>query len=255
LGASAKNGNSNNDKSSKSSEAGAKNKSKTLNLKNFEKPDKTKGETHAQLHKEKTEKVVKNLEQVANQEESVGNTEVSEEIEKVVLQEEQVQDDTVEAIEEVENDGKAKKFFLGPDYKNLGQLRSSLVHNRNQIRKLTQTMSQVQSPEDAALLQEQLADLMGERARIRTVIDENESSFSLFGWVSRFINSYEETPINEEEENDLVEEVEDAIDNAPTEPEEPVVPTEPVVPGDQPATPVEPTTPTETTPTETIPSL
>ncbi|HPN54983.1 MAG TPA: hypothetical protein PLB52_03585 [Candidatus Moranbacteria bacterium] len=235
------------EKSAKSQE-----KSKTVNLKNFEKPDTSKGQTNAQVHKVKTQAVVENLEQVAVQEESAGNTQVSNQIETVAAVQEQIQPETVAAIEEIESRGKIKTFLVGNDYKNLGQLRSDLVHNRNQIRQLTQTMAQVQNGGDTTLIQEQLATLMQERERIKGIITTNESSFSLFGWVSRFLFNYEQTPINEEEETQLTEEVKDAIDEAATVEE--VAPTT-----ETPATTETPvtTTPTTetTTPTTTTPGV
>lgn len=209
----AKNDNGKNNKSEKTVGVQDKNKSNlTVEFKNFEKPNKAKGETNAQIHKENSQEVVKNLEQVATQEKSSGNTQVSNQIQQVVQEQEQTQEQTTDAISEVESRGKFKTFLLGTDYKNLGQLRSDLVHNRNQIRKLTQTMAQVQNEGDKTLLQEQLTLLMQERERIKNIITTNESSFSLFGWVSRFLANYEQTPINEEEEQDLAEEVDEAID-------------------------------------------
>jgi hypothetical protein len=203
----AKNGNGKSDQE--------KNKAKPVNIKNFEKPDKAKGETNAQVHREKTEEVVQNLEQVVTQEEAAGNSEISGQIGQVVKEQEQTQEQTAEAIEQVEKRGKVKTFLVGTDYKNLGQLRSSLVHNRNDIRKLTQALAQVQGGENTVLLQGQIADLMLERERIKSIIQTNESSFSLFGWVSRFLNNYEQTPVNDKDEADLVEEVEDAVNTVP----------------------------------------
>lgn len=210
----AKNESAKNDNSNKTSQSQVKGKDKTVNLKSFEKPDKTKGQTNAQVHEEKIEKVNEKLGEVSDQEESQGNTEISDQIDQVVTEQEQSQGETVAAIEEVESRGKIKTFLVGTDYKNLGQLRSSLVQNRNQIRKLTRTMSQVQNEGDQTLLQEQLETLMQERERIKEVITTNQDSFSLFGWVTRFLTNYEETPINQQEEEDLTEEVEEAIDDA-----------------------------------------
>ena len=230
------------EKSAKSQE-----KSKTVNLKNFEKPDVSKGQTNAQVHKIKTQAVVENLEQVAVQEESAGNTQVSNQVEQVVQEQTEVQEGTIEAIEQVESRGKVKTFLVGTDYKNLGQLRSGLVHNRNEIRQLTQTLTQAQTPENQALIEAQLATLMQERERIKTVIVANESSFSLFGWVSRFLFNYEQTPVNEEEETQLTEEVKDAIDEAATS--ETTAPTTETPTTTTPTT--ETTTPVATTPTTT----
>ncbi len=193
-----------------------KNKTKTENIKNFEKADKTKGTTNAQLHKTKSEEVTKTLKEVAKEQKAAGKTEISKQIEQVATEQEQIQGQTVDAIEQVEKRGKIKTFLIGTDYKNLGQLRSSLVHNRNEIRKLTQSLAQAQTDEEKALIEAQLLTLTQERERIKTVITTNESSFSLFGWVSRFLSNYEQTPINEQEENDLTGEVENAIETADT---------------------------------------
>lgn len=210
-----------------------KNKAKTVNLKNFEKADKTKGVTNAQLHREKSEEMTRTLKEVANEEKTTGNTKASNQIQQVVVEQEQNQEQTADAIEQVETRGKVKTFLVGTDYKNLGQLRSSLVHNRNEIRKLTQALNQVQTNEDKAIIQAQLLTLTQERERIKTVITINESSFSLFGWVSRFLTNYEQPPINEQEETQLTNEVEGAIDNATTETTDttaPIIPTTEIIP-------------------------
>lgn len=208
-------------------------KSKTVNTKNFEKADKTKGTTNSQLHKEKSEEVVKALKEATKEQKTAGKTEVSNQIQEVATEQEQTQAETVDAIAEVESRGKVKTFLIGTDYKNLGQLRSSLVHNRNEIRKLTKSLTLVLTTEEKALIEAQLLTLTQERERIKTVITTNESSFSLFGWVSRFLTNYEQTPINETEETQLTTEVEDAIETADaTAPTTPVTTTEtaPVTP-------------------------
>jgi hypothetical protein len=212
--------NNNASKSDKSSQSQAKAISEKVNLKNFEKPDKTTGKTNAQVHKEKTQTLVNNLHQVAVREENQGNPEVSDDVNQVAQQQQSIQTQTTQAIQKVETRSKIKTFLFGTDYKNLGQLRSSLVQNRNQIRMLTQTMAQVQNTEDATLLQQQLEILMQERERIKNIITTNQDSFSLFGWVSRFLFNYNMTPINKPEEDQLTQDVEDAINNTPTDQEE-----------------------------------
>ncbi len=207
-------------KSDKEKTNQGKNNSKSVNLKNFKKPDKAKGETNAQIHREKIKEVVQNLEQVANQEEEAGHGELRDQVAQVIQEQQQTQEQTAAAIGQVEKRGKIKTFLVGTDYKNLGQLRSSLVHNRNEIRKLTQTSAQVQSDESRALIEAQLAELMRERERIKAVITENQESFSLFGWVSRFLNDYEQIIINEQEETDLTEEVENVINTDPADNQE-----------------------------------
>jgi hypothetical protein len=228
LSAIAKNDSAKNENSNKTVQSQEKDKDKNTtnntnqknnaaDLKTYEKPDSAKGETNAQIHKEKTKNVVKNLEQVATEEKSAGNAEFSKKINQAIQEQEQTQEQTANAIEQVENRGKIKTFLIGTDYKNLGQLRSSLVHNRNEIRQLTQALTLAQTEESKAQIQAQLTTLTQERERIKAVITANEDSFSLFGWVVRFLDNYEQKSIDEQEENKLAEEVKDAIINGPTE--------------------------------------
>lgn len=235
-------------------------KAPKVDLKNYQKPDTTKGETNAKIHKEKTDEVIGELEQVSTKTQNMGeeqqiNVEVKnklkKQVEEVIAQEEANQEQATKAIEEVENDGAVKKFIVGPDYKNLGQLRSTLVHNRNQIRQMTMAINTLsQNGGDTTALAAQLATLTQERERIKSIITTNQDSFSLLGWVSRFINNYEQTPVDDTEEEKLIDEVEEAINNAENTTETPVTTTE--------TTPTTTTTETETTGTstsETVPTV
>jgi hypothetical protein len=126
--------------------------------------------------------VVNELEEVAKTEELQGNTEVSDEITELADTSETVTSETVEAIDEIETRPTWKTTLLGPDYKNLGQLRSALAHNDNAIRKLTKTFGEV-TTESTAGIQTQLSTLLEE--------------FSLLGWVSRFLLGYKPLPAEE----------------------------------------------------------
>ena len=273
-------------KSDKSSDKAAETKTTTqtktkttaTELKTYKKADETKGETNANVHKEKTTEMIKNLEQVSVQKETKTNNntngeaittenagvdtniqvknEAKKKIQEVVAEQTRTQEQTTTAIEEVENDGAVKKLILGPDYKNLGQLRSELVQNRNQIRKLTQAMATLtQNGEDTTALSQNLVLLTNERQRIRDIIAVNQDSFSFLGWMARFFNNYEETPVNEAEEEELIAEVEEAIENSNTSDETtttPEVTTTPETTTDPTTTPeTAPTTDTTTTPETT----
>lgn len=194
-----------------SSESG---KTEKLNLKNYQEADESKGETNAQVHKIKTQSVVQNLERLAAKEENKGSEKelkAKNMIRQAVRNQEQIQTSTAESIEKVEKRSKVKSFFLGTDYKNLGQLKSNLVQNRNEIMQLTRAMQSIENSEELETIQEQVQVLMQERERIKAVVANNEGGFSLFGWVFRFMNNYDLKPISEEDESDLQNEVEAAI--------------------------------------------
>jgi len=153
----------------------------------------------AKEHKKTIKNLVQTLEQVAETESIVGDPDVSDEVSDVAQSSEDAVVDTVGALEKVESRSAWKSLLVGPDYKNLGQLRSSIAQTSNEIRKLTRAMSEV-NPESTASVQTQLTALTQERQRIYNVITTNESKFSLFGWLARFMAGY--APTESVETND-----------------------------------------------------
>ncbi len=145
---------------------------------------------NALLHKKKIKDVVINLNEISDEEDQIGNEEVSDEIEEVAVEEEENVDDVADAIDAVEKRPKWKTLLFGSDYKNLGQLRSSLAHNTNSIRKLHKAQNEVQAYGNEEDVQAQLGELVQERDRIRSVITEHEDDFGILGWVFRFFNGY-----------------------------------------------------------------
>jgi len=216
-----KNGSDKSNKEEKTSQSEEAKGDKVINLKDYKKADVTKGETNAKVHKEKTTEVIENLEKIQVQKEIVEaedatrvevKNKAKKQIAEVMVEQESSQEEVSTAIEEVENNGNLRKFIFGPDYKNLGQLRSELVQNRNQIRKLTQAIETLKiNGEDTASLELQLQTLTQERERIKNIITTNQDGFSLFGWVSRFLNNYEKSPVDEKEEEELENEVETVL--------------------------------------------
>ena len=229
---------------SQSDKAASQSKSERVkDFKNFEKP--TREKTNAAIHKEKIDEVSGDLIETAENEKNKGQQnreektvekkinnpnvgeqeqigektreEIAEELEEVAEEALEAEEETVEAMGEVEKENRVKKFFIGDDYKNLGQLRSSLVHNRNQIRKLIRISDGTMDEETKASIEEQLGDLVGERERIKEVITNNEGGFSLLGWVFRFLNGYPSESINQTEEDALEDEVGEALSDETAE--------------------------------------
>ncbi|MDH4330342.1 MAG: hypothetical protein OEV93_02200 [Candidatus Moranbacteria bacterium] len=209
----------------------SKGKDKSKEIKNYEKPEKEK--TNAKIHKEKTSEVSGDLKGVAKKEEEknknknkgddqqemeqnqngLENEEVVTEMEEVAEEIAETSEETAEAIEKVESRNKFKKMLVGTDYKNLGQLRSSLVKNENQIRKLTRVAEKTQAGETDTIVDEQLIALMQERERIKAVIQENQDGFSILGWAVKLFGGYTDEEIDEETEEQLEEDVLEVIEN------------------------------------------
>jgi len=154
--------------------------------------------TTAREHKRAVENVVREIKTVARIEEARGNKEVSEEL--VTIAEEQIESvgETVEAIDEVENEPKWKTILLGGDYKNLGELRSTIAKNTNTIRKLTNTAEKITAEGGDATIQDSLLQLNAERAKIIAFIKASESQFSILGWASKLLAGYTSTLLDED---------------------------------------------------------
>ncbi len=155
-----------------------------------DKGNKGQGSPNALLHKKNITDVVISLNEISDEEDQIGNEDVSDEIEEVAIEEEENVDEVADAISAVEKRPKWKTFLFGSDYKNLGQLRSSLAHNTNSVRKLHKAQNEVQANGNEEDVQAQLGELVQERDRIRTVIAEHEDDFGILGWVFRFFSGY-----------------------------------------------------------------
>lgn len=156
--------------------------------------------------KEVGQKISKGLKDVASRE-----PELEADLVELAEDLEENQVEVAGSVKKFENQNKAKTFLMGTDYKNLGQLRSSMVQNRNQIRQLTQLIDQTEDGEIKTALQEELRLMAQEREDINNLIKEEESTFSLFGWAFRLINGYSKETVDTEEELELQEEVEEAL--------------------------------------------
>ena len=121
------------------------------------------GSSNAAIHRKNVNNVVENLEAILEDEEELGNEELVSEILDIVNDESEDVTDVTEAIAEVEGRPAWKTALLGSDYKNLGQLRSSLVKNRNRIKKLTKSANKVQGEDNQLMYQEQLQVLNEEK--------------------------------------------------------------------------------------------
>jgi hypothetical protein len=108
---------------------------------------------------------------------------------KTVAQEEKGQSEIIkEKMDNVENRSGFKTFFIGSDYKNLGELRSELVTSQNHLDRLNKALERATSETIETDLEEQIAELETIKTKAESFVKENESKFSLFGWVVRLFN-------------------------------------------------------------------
>lgn len=132
--------------------------------------------------------------------ETTNDPEVEDEVEEVVEEQEEVQEQVEESLDAVDDRPAAVKFLIGPDYKNLGQLRKEVVHTRNNIRKLEQVREKVAGETEVAV-DEAIAELEATSLNLQASIGEKLEGFSLFGWLARWLSGFDapeeptETPV------------------------------------------------------------
>jgi len=81
------------------------------------------------------------------------------------------------------------KFIMGPDYKNAGQVRSEIVHLRNDISKLDRIQEKTGAT-DSGTLAETKNTLSAELEAIETKLYNSLQGFSLFGWLSKLLTGF-----------------------------------------------------------------
>lgn len=147
---------------------------------------------NSKKYKETITEVVNTLEEVAAEEGIIGNVETEKEVQEVAETQEEIVGEVADAIDAVESRPQWKSLLIGADYKNLGQLRSSLVHITNDMRKLNKNIDEVMVLDNQLMLREQLELMTQERARIINVLVDNRENFSILGWAFRLFNNYDE---------------------------------------------------------------
>lgn len=116
--------------------------------------------------------------------------EIEEEVEEVTEEQEEVQEQVEESLDAVDNRPAAIKFLIGPDFKNLGQLRKEVVHTRNNIRKLEKISEKV-TGETQVAVDEAINELEATSLNLQASIGEKLEGFSLFGWLARWLSGFD----------------------------------------------------------------
>jgi hypothetical protein len=122
--------------------------------------------------------------------EKTSDPEIEEEVEDIAEDQDLSDLRAEEAIEVIDQRPSYVKFLIGPDYKNLGQLRKEVVHVRNNIRKLDKLKEKAGEEEQGAI--DEASDVLKAQSySLQAAIWEKLSGFSLFGWLARWLSGFE----------------------------------------------------------------
>ena len=123
-------------------------------------------------------KAVQGLLDLADMEMGIG-----EQIRVIAQEQNQKQEKVANEINAIQTRNKVKTFLFGTDYKSANELRGEIVSTENQINELNQIKEQILNENHKVILQEQVELLEQEQIKLQAFVDENESKFSLFGWL------------------------------------------------------------------------
>jgi hypothetical protein len=101
----------------------------------------------------------------------------------------QAQNENQEKIEaemsQVENRGSLKKFFFGPDYKNLNSVENRLVNHTEKIAELKELVAQIIDEADVEILEGQIVVMEEVKKELENEVFAESKGFSLFGWLNK----------------------------------------------------------------------
>lgn len=146
----------------------------------------SKGQINAAAHRSVVANFVHSLLKVASSTEGG----IGQQVRVIAQQQNDSDTTTTEVITKVNKRGKIKIFLIGSDYKNLGALRSEIVHTRNRISQLNRLIQNATGTNatDTAEIQSQIKTLEQEQTKIENFINAQEGKFSLFGWLLKLFN-------------------------------------------------------------------
>ncbi len=127
-----------------------------------------------------TEKIVSELHNLAARARVIGD-----DIDKVAKEQAGVDNEDSDLQHTVASRSTWKTFFIGTDYKNLGQLRNNLVTTQNRIAHLTELLTRISDPALKQALETQIKALQDQAAKTDRFITDNQGKFSFLGWFFR----------------------------------------------------------------------
>ena len=103
-----------------------------------------------------------------------------------------VQNQNQEQIEasmyRIKNRGQLKKFFFGPDYKNLNSVEDRLANHTEKLADLKALAAQITNPADAVALLDQIEIMEQIDTELLSEVAVEKKGFSLFGWLNKLIS-------------------------------------------------------------------
>lgn len=126
--------------------------------------------------------------------EQINDPEVGEQVQETVQNQTREQEAIQTQLDKMDARPGFLKFILGPDYKNAGQVRSSIVRLQNQVKQMTRIRENLTDPEDLQTIDDAIATSQDSIDGYKDLLSEKLTGFSLFGWLASLLTGYTPEP-------------------------------------------------------------
>lgn len=143
--------------------------------------DQRRGE--GEEHRSRVASVVNSLLSIADKDNEIGD-----DIRFVANEQASTSEKVKRDMDEINGESSLKRFFFGTNFKNTGELRSTIVTTQNHIDKLKKAEDRTTNTSVKADLSAQIIELQKVASSTQGFIDDNENKFSLLGWFVRLFS-------------------------------------------------------------------
>ncbi|MFA6492636.1 MAG: hypothetical protein WCV58_00605 [Patescibacteria group bacterium] len=143
-----------------------------------------------QFSQERMSQISLTLESMVMLSNRLENSNIKEQINSIAHNQANSEDMVNQSLDKAESRSKVAKFFVGPNYKELKNVKQEIEQNRLRIEELNRIMSQITNQTDKTELQNQIQILEIQNTSLEEELDIDIQGFSLFGWLSKSINKY-----------------------------------------------------------------
>jgi len=140
----------------------------------------------AQQHRSQVAAAVENMIMLsANQDATIG-----EQIRVIARAQGAAEDSVNQSLEKAQSRTAFAKFFVGPNYSQLKDVKQQIEQNRLRIQQLNQIAAQISNQADQTNLQNQIQILEKQNTGLEEQLDQDAKGFSLFGWLSKLVSGF-----------------------------------------------------------------
>ena len=115
---------------------------------------------------------------------------IGDQVKEIAKAQGESEDRANEALDRVEGRGVLLKFFFGPGYKDLKEIKKEIQENKVRINELNRLMQKTENEDDVQALVGQIELLEEQNTDLSNNLEEQTQGFSLLGWLFKIINNY-----------------------------------------------------------------